>query len=126
VILRLKKHSFLFADNTGRSQSQFPTARDERNFSDELKLKKGDTVFVVLKATEVMIQKDQPLTAHPQFQRRDLSHPTSYSLFIRDNDPVRRNFCIQWFSTLQEGKNNLFFGKVEVNLGKGDDGTAAL
>lgn len=29
-----------------------------RRSADELKLKKGDTVFVVVKATEVMIQKD--------------------------------------------------------------------
>lgn len=29
-----------------------------RRSADELKLKKGDTVFAVVKATEVMIQKD--------------------------------------------------------------------
>ena len=29
-----------------------------RRSADELKLNKGDTVFVVVKATEVMIQKD--------------------------------------------------------------------
>jgi molybdopterin-binding protein len=29
-----------------------------RRGADELKLKKGDTVFAVVKATEVMIQKD--------------------------------------------------------------------
>ena len=29
-----------------------------RRSADEMKLKKGDTVFAVVKATEVMIQKD--------------------------------------------------------------------
>jgi hypothetical protein len=60
------------------------------------------------------------------FQRRDLSHLTSHSFFIRDNDPIRPDFCIQQFSVLQEDKNNLFVGKVGVNLGKGDDGTVAV
>jgi hypothetical protein len=29
-------------------------------------------------------------------------------------------------SELQEGKNSLFFGRVEVNLRRGDDGTVAF
>jgi hypothetical protein len=35
-------------------------------------------------------------------------------------------FISNGFSVLQEGKNNLFVGKVGVNLRKGDDGTLAL
>ncbi len=41
-----------------------------RRSADELKLKQGDTVFAVVKATEVMIQRIDFLllpTAHPQF-----------------------------------------------------------
>src|ERR1700678_2724974 len=35
-----------------------------RRSADELKLKKGDTVSAVVKATEVMIQKDYPGSLH--------------------------------------------------------------
>jgi molybdopterin-binding protein len=58
-----------------------------RRSAEELKLKKGDTVFAVVKATGNDSERLTSYCTSTIFQRRDL-YPTSHSFFTRNNDPV--------------------------------------
>jgi molybdopterin-binding protein len=65
-----------------------------RRCADESKLKKGDTVFAVVKSTEVMIQKIDPSFNAHYLQCRDRFHPACHPLFIWYDDSVRPFFCV--------------------------------
>jgi hypothetical protein len=72
-----------------------------RRSADELKLKKGDTLFAVVKATEVMIQKGGILLHIHDLEFGDLSHPTSHPFFLRNDDTIWPRFVIQRLPLLQ-------------------------
>jgi hypothetical protein len=56
--------------------------------AEKLNLQKGDSVAAVVKATEVMIQKDgRALLYLYDLERVHLSHPPCRSFFVRNDDP---------------------------------------
>jgi molybdopterin-binding protein len=88
-----------------------------RRSADELKLKKGDVVTAVVKATEVMIQKDRPASLNVQhLQDSDLPDPAGHPLFVWYDDPVRPLAVIQRFPIPQEGQHHRFVTECRVHL----------
>jgi molybdopterin-binding protein len=98
-----------------------------RRSADELKLKKGDTVSVVVKATEVMIQTDwfSSLNDH-NLQGRHLPDPSGHSFFVRDHDSVCPFFLTERFPLPQESQQGLLIGECRVQLWQRYDSPIAI
>src|ERR1700722_19029952 len=98
-----------------------------RRSADELKLKKGDTVTTVVKATEVMIQKDYPASLPVyDLQRRHLPHPSRHSFLARYHNPVRPFFFVQRLPIFQVRENDLLIRKCRIDLRQRNHGTISI